>query len=88
MQEGSDLSSGDLADRDLDHQIGPQRLASTSEALILSFLLPDFNFRAFAAYDILRSWGVPLGSRIMKAGCIQETPETKSATGSQIPTTG
>jgi hypothetical protein len=37
----------------LDLQIGPRRLAFTSETFILSF----------TAYDILRSRGVPLGKR-------------------------
>ena len=51
------------AGRDLDLQIGPRRLAFTSETLILSFSLPNFYFHAVTAYDILRSRGVPLGKR-------------------------
>src|SRR6478672_7614188 len=51
------------AGRDLDLQIGPRRLAFTSETLILSFSLPHFYFHAVTAYDILRSRGVPLGKR-------------------------
>src|SRR5690242_406368 len=51
------------AGRVLDLQIGPRRLAFTSEALILSFTLPNFHFHAVTAYDILRSRGVPLGKR-------------------------
>ncbi|HEX7885262.1 MAG TPA: DUF1993 domain-containing protein [Phenylobacterium sp.] len=51
------------AGRDLDLQIGPRRLALTSETLILSFSLPNFHFHAVTAYDILRSRGVPLGKR-------------------------
>lgn len=47
--------------RNLDLQIGPRRLAFTSETLILSFSLPNFYFHAVTAYDILRSRGVPLG---------------------------
>jgi len=47
----------------LDLQIGPRRLAFTSETLILSFSLPNFHFHAVTAYDILRSRGVPLGKR-------------------------
>lgn len=35
----------------LDLQIGPRRLAFTSESLILSFSLPDFHFHAVTAYD-------------------------------------
>lgn len=51
------------AGRVLDLQIGPRRLAFTSEELILSFTLPNFHFHAVTAYDILRSRGVPLGKR-------------------------
>lgn len=51
------------AGRDLDLQIGPRRLAFTSETLILSFSMPNFHFHAVTAYDILRSRGVPLGKR-------------------------
>ena len=52
-----------LGGRDLDLQIGPRRLAFTSETLILSFSLPNFHFHAVTAYDILRWRGVPLGKR-------------------------
>lgn len=51
------------AGKELDLQIGPRRLAFTSENLILSFSLPNFHFHAVTAYDILRSRGVPLGKR-------------------------
>jgi hypothetical protein len=51
------------AGKDLDLQIGPRRLAFTSEAFILSFSLPHFHFHAVTAYDILRSRGVPIGKR-------------------------
>jgi hypothetical protein len=51
------------AGKDLDLQIGPRRLAFTSETLILSFSLPNFHFHAVTAYDILRTLGVPLGKR-------------------------
>ena len=51
------------AGKQLDLQIGPRRLAFTSETLILSFSLPNFHFHAVTAYDILRSRGVPLGKR-------------------------
>jgi hypothetical protein len=53
----------DCAGRSLDLQIGPRRLAFTSESFILSFSLPNFHFHAVTAYDILRSRGVPLGKR-------------------------
>jgi hypothetical protein len=51
------------AGKELDLQIGPRRLAFTSETLILSFSLPNFHFHAVTSYDILRSRGVPLGKR-------------------------
>ncbi len=51
------------AGRELNLQIGPRRLAFTSETLILSFSLPNFYFHAVTAYDILRSRGVPIGKR-------------------------
>ena len=57
------------AGKDLDLQIGPRRLAFTSETLILSFSLPNFHFHAVTAYDILRSRGVPLGKRDYEVRC-------------------
>ena len=51
------------ADKDLDLQVGPRRLAFTSETFILSFSLPNFHFHVVTADDILRSQGVPLGKR-------------------------
>ena len=51
------------AGKNLDLQIGPRRLAFTSESFILSFSLPNFHFHAVTAYDILRSLGVPIGKR-------------------------
>ena len=51
------------AGKHLDLQIGPRRLAFTSETYILSFALPNFHFHAVTAYDILRSRGVPIGKR-------------------------
>ncbi|WP_206020346.1 DUF1993 domain-containing protein [Rhodovarius crocodyli] len=47
--------------RKLDLQIGPRRLAFTSETFFLSFSLPNFHFHAVTAYDILRQRGVPIG---------------------------
>ena len=49
------------AGKSLDLQIGPRKLAFTSETLILSFSLPNFYFHVVTGYDILRSRGVPLG---------------------------
>jgi hypothetical protein len=51
------------AGKDLNLQIGPRRLAFTSETFILSFSLPNFHFHAVTAYNILRTRGVPLGKR-------------------------
>lgn len=51
------------AGRNLDLQIGPRRLAFTSESLILSFSLPNFYFHAVTAYDLLRSQGIPIGKQ-------------------------
>jgi hypothetical protein len=51
------------AGKDLDLQIGPRRLAFTSETYILSFALPNFHFHAVTAYDILRARGAPIGKR-------------------------
>lgn len=51
------------AGKDLTLQIGPRRLAFTTETFILSFALPNFHFHAVTAYDILRARGVPLGKR-------------------------
>jgi uncharacterized protein len=58
------------AGKDLDLQIGPRRLAFTSETLILSFSLPNFYFHVVTAYDILRTRGVPLGKRDYE-GCLR-----------------
>ncbi|TVR10552.1 MAG: DUF1993 domain-containing protein [Salinarimonadaceae bacterium] len=51
------------AGKHLDLQIGPRRLALTSETFILSFSLPNFYFHVVTAYNILRTRGVPLGKR-------------------------
>jgi hypothetical protein len=51
------------AGKELDLQIGPRRVAFTSETFFLSFSLPNFHFHAVTAYDILRSRGVPIGKR-------------------------
>lgn len=51
------------AGRDLDLQIGPRRLAFTSESYILSFALPNLHFHATTTYAILRANGAPIGKR-------------------------
>jgi uncharacterized protein len=51
------------AGKELDLQIGPRKLAFTSETFLLSFALPNFHFHAVTAYDILRMRGVPIGKR-------------------------
>ena len=56
----------DWAGKDLDilvTHVSPQPLALTSEAFLLSVLLPNFHFHAVTAYGILRTQGVPLGKR-------------------------
>ena len=40
------------AGKDLDLQIGPRRLAFTSETFLLSFSLPNFHFHAVTAYGV------------------------------------
>ena len=67
------------AGKELDLQIGPRRLAFTSETLILSFSLPNFHFHAVTAYDILRSRGVPLGKRDYEGSCAPDQHEPKFA---------
>ena len=47
----------------MDLQIGPRKLAFTSETLILSFPIPNFYFHVVTAYDVLRMRGVPVGKR-------------------------
>ena len=47
----------------MDLQIGPRKLAFTSETLILSVSMPNFYFHVVTAYDILRMRGVPIGKR-------------------------
>jgi uncharacterized protein len=51
------------AGRDLDLQIGPRRLAFTSESFVLSFSQPNLHFHTAMAYAILRTNGVPIGKR-------------------------
>ena len=67
----------DCAGKHLDLQIGPRRLAFTSETFILSFSLPNFHFHAVTAYNILRSRGVPLGKRDYEVGCAPVHSEPK-----------
>lgn len=51
------------SNKNLDLQIGPRKLAFTSETFFLSFSLPNFHFHAVTAYNILRTRGVPVGKR-------------------------
>jgi len=62
--------------KNLDLQIGPRRLAFTSETLILSFSLPNFYFHVVTAYGILRTRGVPLGKRDYEGRLRTRTAET------------
>lgn len=49
--------------RDVTFRIGERSLAFRAEDFLLSFSMPNLNFHATTAYDILRSKGVPLGKR-------------------------
>lgn len=42
-------------------KMGEMEIPFTAENFILSFSLPNLNFHATTAYDILRAQGVPLG---------------------------
>jgi hypothetical protein len=53
-----------LADRTVALKIGGALETTFSgEAYFLAFALPNFNFHAVTAYDILRARGVPVGKR-------------------------
>ncbi|SFH51465.1 hypothetical protein SAMN04488020_11924 [Palleronia marisminoris] len=54
--------SGKALDIAITH-VGPDPTSFTSETFFLSFLLPNFHFHAVTAYDILRTYGTPIGKR-------------------------
>ena len=57
--------------------MGDLRLPFTTENFVLSFSLPNFNFHATTAYDILRQRGLPLGKRDYM-GRLRITRESKA----------
>jgi hypothetical protein len=48
---------------DVIFQIGQFKMPFTAPGFLLSFSIPNFQFHATTAYDILRSRGVPIGKR-------------------------
>ncbi len=48
---------------DVTFRLGERTIPFTAEGFLLSFSLPNFQFHATTAYDILRSKGVKLGKR-------------------------
>ena len=48
---------------DVTFRIGERTIPFTTEGFLLSFSLPNFQFHATTAYDILRSEGVKIGKR-------------------------
>ena len=48
---------------DVSFRLGDRTIPFTAEGFLLSFSLPNFQFHATTAYDILRSKGVKLGKR-------------------------
>lgn len=51
------------AANDVIFRLGERTIPFTAEGFLLSFSLPNFQFHATTAYDILRSKGVKLGKR-------------------------
>lgn len=51
------------ATADVMFKVGERTVPFTAEGFLLSFSLPNFQFHATTAYDILRSKGVKLGKR-------------------------
>lgn len=51
------------ASNDLTFKVGDKTIPFTTEDFLLSFSLPNFQFHATTAYDILRSKGVKIGKR-------------------------
>jgi hypothetical protein len=52
-----------LAGKTMEFVMGDLRLPFSAENFVLSFSLPNFNFHATTAYDILRHLGLPLSKR-------------------------
>ena len=51
------------AGKDVIFSVGERKIPFTSEGFLQTFSLPNFFFHATTAYDILRSKGVPVGTR-------------------------
>ena|SRR5580765_8208774 len=51
------------ATSDVIFKLGDRAIPFTAEGFLLSFSLPNFQFHATTAYDILRSEGVKIGKR-------------------------
>jgi hypothetical protein len=49
--------------RDVALMVGGQEIRFKGEAYLVHFVLPNFYFHAATAYDIVRSFGVPVGKR-------------------------
>jgi len=49
--------------RDVTLTVGGQEIRFKGEAYLVHFVLPNFYFHAATAYDIVRSFGVPVGKR-------------------------
>ncbi|MFI5317228.1 MAG: DUF1993 family protein [Myxococcota bacterium] len=52
-----------LQGKEVVFQMGERKMPFTAEGFLMSFSLPNLNFHATTAYDILRMKGVPLGKR-------------------------
>jgi uncharacterized protein len=53
----------DSETRDVALTVGGQEIRFKGEAYLVHFVLPNFYFHAATAYDIVRSFGVPVGKR-------------------------
>jgi len=53
----------DSETRDVTLTVGGQEIRFKGEAYLVHFVLPNFYFHAATAYDIVRSFGVPVGKR-------------------------
>ena len=63
LQQLAPTEGNTLEGKDVTFQIRDTTIPFAAERFIQSFPLPNFNFHATTAYDILRAKGVPLGKR-------------------------
>ena len=56
-------SINELEGKNVTFKMGQLEIPFTVENFVMSFTLPNLNFHAATAYDILRSKGVPLGKK-------------------------